>query len=189
MTLDHVNNFLDCVRTRKLPNGDVLIGHRSAQASHLGNIAYVEKRRIDFDPLREEIRFAARRFKGHDERPADLRDGAYAALPHDQLQLGAQKIDHFLNARLSESRQAPAIGTADRNAARPERQSLEDVRASAEAAIYKNSDFAAGAGYNFGQTLDGASSGLFRASAVVGDDDTVDPVLAAQLNPLAFECP
>jgi predicted dehydrogenase len=55
MTLDHVNNFLDCVRSRKLPNGDVLIGHRSAQASHLGNIAYVEKRRIDFDPLREEI--------------------------------------------------------------------------------------------------------------------------------------
>jgi predicted dehydrogenase len=55
MTLDHVNNFLDCVRSRKLPNADVLIGHRSAQASHLGNIAYVEKRRIDFDPLREEI--------------------------------------------------------------------------------------------------------------------------------------
>jgi predicted dehydrogenase len=55
MTLDHVNNFLDCVRSRHLPNGDVLIGHRSAQASHLGNIAYVEKRRIDFDPQREEI--------------------------------------------------------------------------------------------------------------------------------------
>jgi predicted dehydrogenase len=55
MTLDHINNFLDCVRSRKLPNADVLIGHRSAQASHLGNIAYVEKRRIDFDPQREEI--------------------------------------------------------------------------------------------------------------------------------------
>jgi len=54
-TIDHVRNFLDCMRTRKLPNGDVLIGHRSAQASHLGNIAYVQKRRIDFDPLREEI--------------------------------------------------------------------------------------------------------------------------------------
>ena len=54
-TLDHVNNFLDCVRTRKRPNGDVLIGHRSAQASHLGNIAYEEKRRIAFDPVREEI--------------------------------------------------------------------------------------------------------------------------------------
>ncbi|MEO8128146.1 MAG: Gfo/Idh/MocA family oxidoreductase [Bryobacteraceae bacterium] len=55
LTLDHVNNFLECVRTRKLPNGDVLIGHRSAQASHLGNISYMERRRIDFDPVREEI--------------------------------------------------------------------------------------------------------------------------------------
>ena len=55
MTLDHVNNFLECVRSRKLPNGDVLIGHRSAQASHLGNLAYLQKRRIDFDPVREEI--------------------------------------------------------------------------------------------------------------------------------------
>jgi predicted dehydrogenase len=54
-TLDHVKNFLECVRSRKLPNGDVLIGHRSAQASHLGNIAYVQKRRIEFDIVREEI--------------------------------------------------------------------------------------------------------------------------------------
>ncbi len=52
---DHVTNFLDCVKSRKLPNGDVLIGHRSAQASHLGNISYMQKRRIDFDPIREEI--------------------------------------------------------------------------------------------------------------------------------------
>ncbi|HBY61994.1 MAG TPA: hypothetical protein DEH78_19410 [Solibacterales bacterium] len=54
-TLDHVKNFLECCRTRKLPNGDVLIGHRSAQASHLGNIAYLQKRRLRFDPVREEI--------------------------------------------------------------------------------------------------------------------------------------
>jgi predicted dehydrogenase len=54
-TVHHVNNFIDCCRTRKLPNGDVLIGHRSAQASHLGNIAYVQKRRIRFDPQREEV--------------------------------------------------------------------------------------------------------------------------------------
>ncbi len=55
MNVDHVNNFLDCMRSRKRPNGDVWIGHRSAQASHLGNIAYLEKRRIKFDPDREEI--------------------------------------------------------------------------------------------------------------------------------------
>ncbi len=52
---DHVDNFLECVRSRNLPNGDVLIGHRSAQASHLGNLSYEQKRRLDFDPVREEI--------------------------------------------------------------------------------------------------------------------------------------
>jgi predicted dehydrogenase len=55
LTVAHVENFLDCMKSRKLPYGDVVIGHRSAQASHLGNIAYVEKRRIRFDPVREEI--------------------------------------------------------------------------------------------------------------------------------------
>jgi hypothetical protein len=55
LDLDHIQNFLECVKSRKLPNGDVLIGHRSAQASHLGNIAYMQKRRLDFDPIREEI--------------------------------------------------------------------------------------------------------------------------------------
>ena len=55
MDQDHIRNFLECVVSRKQPSGDVLIGHRSAQASHLGNIAYLEKRRISFDPLREQI--------------------------------------------------------------------------------------------------------------------------------------
>ncbi len=55
LTIDHVENFLDCMRTRKRPNGDVYVGHRSAQASHLGNLAYEQRRRLDFDPQREEI--------------------------------------------------------------------------------------------------------------------------------------
>jgi len=54
-TIDHVRNFLECMRSRKLPNTDVYIGHRSAQAAHLGKIAYLEKRRIGFDPVREAI--------------------------------------------------------------------------------------------------------------------------------------
>ena len=54
-TIDHVQNFLDCCRSRKLPNADVQIGHRSAAASHLGNIAYVQKRRLNYNPDREEI--------------------------------------------------------------------------------------------------------------------------------------
>ncbi len=55
LTMDHVNNFVDCMKTRNRPNGDVLIGHRSAQASHLGNLAYEQERRIEFDPVLEQI--------------------------------------------------------------------------------------------------------------------------------------
>jgi len=54
-TLDHVQNFLDCCVSRKRPNCDVYDGHRSAMASHLGNISYIQKRRLNFDPQREEI--------------------------------------------------------------------------------------------------------------------------------------
>ena len=55
LTADHVKNFLDCMESRERPNGDVLVGHRSAQACHLGTLAYLQKRRLDFDPVREEI--------------------------------------------------------------------------------------------------------------------------------------
>ncbi len=55
LTLAHVQNFIDCLRTRKLPNADVVIGHRSAQACHLATMSYKEKRQIKFDPVREEV--------------------------------------------------------------------------------------------------------------------------------------
>jgi predicted dehydrogenase len=53
--LEHVTNFIDCMPSRKLPNDDVLLGHRAAQAAHLANIAYTKGKRIVFDPAREQI--------------------------------------------------------------------------------------------------------------------------------------
>ncbi len=55
ITAQHVRNFLDCCRSRKLPNADVYIGHRAAQAALLANQSYQEKRRIRFDPQSEEV--------------------------------------------------------------------------------------------------------------------------------------
>jgi predicted dehydrogenase len=52
---EHVANFLDCIKSRKMPNGDVAMGHRSAVAAHLGNISWIERRRIHFDPQRELV--------------------------------------------------------------------------------------------------------------------------------------
>jgi hypothetical protein len=50
----HVRNFLDSVKSRHLPNSDVVSGHRSALASHLGKTAYIQKRRITFNPASEK---------------------------------------------------------------------------------------------------------------------------------------
>ncbi len=36
----HLPNFVDCIRSRRRPNGDVEQGHFSACLEHLGNIAY-----------------------------------------------------------------------------------------------------------------------------------------------------
>jgi predicted dehydrogenase len=51
---EHVRNFLDSIKANKTPNSDVVSGHRSALASNLGKIAYVQKRRITFNPAIEK---------------------------------------------------------------------------------------------------------------------------------------
>jgi len=52
---EHVDDFLWCLRTRKEPNATALMGHRGAQASHLGTRAYTSGRVVRFDPVKEEI--------------------------------------------------------------------------------------------------------------------------------------
>jgi predicted dehydrogenase len=52
---DHHGNWLECIRSRKLPVCDVEIGHRSATVCHLGNIAMRCGRAVRWDPAREQI--------------------------------------------------------------------------------------------------------------------------------------
>jgi predicted dehydrogenase len=51
----HLQNFLQCVKTRQQPNADVEEGHYSALLCHLGNIAHRVGRRVRFDPREEKI--------------------------------------------------------------------------------------------------------------------------------------
>ncbi len=53
--IDHVNHFLDCVKTRQTPCADISIGHRSATVCHLGNIAVRSGQKINWDPATETI--------------------------------------------------------------------------------------------------------------------------------------
>jgi hypothetical protein len=51
----HMQNWLDCIRSRKLPVADVEIGHRSISVCHLANIARNVGRPLRWDPAREEF--------------------------------------------------------------------------------------------------------------------------------------
>lgn len=51
----HVQNFLDCVRSRKQPNSPVQMGHRVLTGAHLANISYRTGKRIGWDVKREQI--------------------------------------------------------------------------------------------------------------------------------------
>ena len=57
---DHVRNFLDSIRSRQDPIAPVSVGHRSATVCHLGNIAMLLKRKLQWDPVAEQ-------FAGDDE--------------------------------------------------------------------------------------------------------------------------
>lgn len=56
----HINNFFDCIRTRKLPNAHVEVAHRANSVCHLANMCRELGRKLKWDPKAE-------RFVGDDE--------------------------------------------------------------------------------------------------------------------------
>ncbi|MCA8997947.1 MAG: Gfo/Idh/MocA family oxidoreductase [Planctomycetaceae bacterium] len=53
LSTNHVANFLECMKSRKLPICDVEIGHRSATVCHIGNIVARLGRGVKWDPKTE----------------------------------------------------------------------------------------------------------------------------------------
>lgn len=51
----HMQNWIECIKSREKPNADVEIGHRSATVCHLGNLARELGRRVRWDPVKEEF--------------------------------------------------------------------------------------------------------------------------------------
>jgi predicted dehydrogenase len=51
----HLQDWLDCIRSRKQPVADVEIGHRSISVCHLANITRAVGRPLRWDPAREQF--------------------------------------------------------------------------------------------------------------------------------------
>lgn len=51
----HIDNFFECMQTRKSPNADATIGHRSTTVCHLINICRELGRKLEWDPKAERF--------------------------------------------------------------------------------------------------------------------------------------
>lgn len=51
----HIQNWLDCIKSRERPNADVEIGHRSISVCHLVNITRELGRKLTWDPAAEKF--------------------------------------------------------------------------------------------------------------------------------------
>jgi hypothetical protein len=56
----HIENWLDCIKSRQRPNAPVEVGHRTVTVCHLAGVARELRRRLHWDPVEE-------RFDGDDE--------------------------------------------------------------------------------------------------------------------------
>jgi predicted dehydrogenase len=52
---DHLRNWLDCIKSREEPICSVETGHRTASVCHLGNLGYKLRRKLTWDPAKEEF--------------------------------------------------------------------------------------------------------------------------------------
>ena len=72
----HMGYWLECIPTRKDPNADVEIGHRSASLAHLANITRKLNRKLRWDPEKEQFADDAEA-----NRPCTVRDAKGYELP------------------------------------------------------------------------------------------------------------
>jgi hypothetical protein len=52
---NHIDNWYECIKNRKLPICDVEIGHRSATVCHLGSLAMRTGRKLSWNPKTEKL--------------------------------------------------------------------------------------------------------------------------------------
>lgn len=72
----HARNFIDCIKSRKLPNADIETGHVSTVLCHLGNIVSRTGRTIHYDAKTETVkgdadanRLVKREYRAHWSTP------------------------------------------------------------------------------------------------------------------------
>src|SRR6202035_2589324 len=110
---------------------------------------------------------------GHERVAADLGNRCRAPLRHHHLQLAAQERYYCFHALLPKGGESTDVRTPDANRRGPQRQGLENVRASAKTAVDENRYFAGSSRNNFRQAFNRSAGAGILMAAVIGDNDAV----------------
>ena len=54
-TLSHLENWLDCIRTRKTPSAHIRVAHQAARTAHIANASLRAGRKVRWDPKMEKL--------------------------------------------------------------------------------------------------------------------------------------
>jgi len=54
-TLTHLQNWLDCIRSRKTPNANIRVAHQAARTSHIANASLRAKRPVRWDDQSQQL--------------------------------------------------------------------------------------------------------------------------------------
>src|SRR5262249_17746046 len=90
--------------------------------------------------------------------------------------LAVHDFEHAIHAVLAECRQPPHVRTANADSRRAQGERLQDVGSTAYAPVDEHRDAVAHRIHDFDEHADRRLTALFRATAVVGDDEAVHAV-------------
>jgi hypothetical protein len=54
-TLNHLQNFLDCIRSRKTPTANIRVAHEAARTSHIGNLSLKMQRKVRWNEELQKV--------------------------------------------------------------------------------------------------------------------------------------
>ena len=54
-TLNHLQNFLDCIRSRNTPTANIRVAHEAARTSHIGNLSLTMQRKVKWNGAQQKV--------------------------------------------------------------------------------------------------------------------------------------
>ncbi|HEX2522345.1 MAG TPA: Gfo/Idh/MocA family oxidoreductase, partial [Terriglobia bacterium] len=54
-TLNHLQNFLDCIRSRNTPTANIRVAHEAARTSHIGNLSLTMQRKVKWNEAQQKV--------------------------------------------------------------------------------------------------------------------------------------